>query len=727
MLKWKAELWLLAAVLYCYVNSHVLFGGEFSQKEFSADVISDVQVLLKWQQQEGYGLELQRQIEPEKWLTLWIDIPPYRNAKGYFIDVATSGSLCRYRLIAYKLEEKQNFAASVGRMDGNATSRHLQVDVRGAEKLILKTLPEEKCESRNDACWGDPKFVKVNGGIVKLTEKTPILYPEETSNLLMGWCMNWSVKRMSVNMPWDLKPEGLKVSSPSLLMYDLTGDDLLLFETYCGMLLKTKGAARFSIAALSKESTAQIIETEISLPFSRVSPGNTTYYIDSENGDNAKDGCAPERAWKTLSEANRTTFAAGDKLLLKRGGTWDEPLLVNGCGDAGRPLLVSAYGSGEHPVIRNNGFKANSVTLRNSKGNVCLEDLEISNQSTVCRGAAVGVSVESHNFGKAENITLRNLFIHDIEQGDQYLRPKRAAVHFDISGREKKGWWDGVLIEGCIIKNTTHDGIRLRSIYDQRNEWTPSENVVIRNNKLYDIGLDGIVVTVCRKAKIEHNYVCGAAKNTIYGNPAAGIWPWSSDDTLIQYNEVCHTGYNGDDGQAFDADFNCQGTVFQYNHSHDNPNGAFLCCCNESAKGSLGNINPVIRYNLSVNDGSKKSLITASGNCKGVQLTGNLFINDGNVAFLQSRLWQGKTYPAILAQDNVFVTKGIFQASYIVGDGFSTNNVNFVGNRINAAGADLSENGKGWTLTRITRDEYESLAEDKIRNFIAEYMEEKQR
>ena len=48
----------------------------------------------------------------------------------------------------------------------------------------------------------------------------------------------------------------------------------------------------------------------------------TTYYLDSEGGNDANDGVTPATAWQTLAKANDLKPQPGDKILFKRGGVW---------------------------------------------------------------------------------------------------------------------------------------------------------------------------------------------------------------------------------------------------------------------------------------------------------------------------------------------------------------------------------------------------------------------
>jgi hypothetical protein len=83
----------------------------------------------------------------------------------------------------------------------------------------------------------------------------------------------------------------------------------------------------------------------------------------------------------------------------------------------------------------------------------------------------------------------------------------------------------------------------------------------------------------------------------------SAIRPWDCDNTVVQHNEV--SGMKGThDKEGYDSDYNCRGTCFQYNFSQNNE-GGFMLFCNNGAlclPKSIGNLNTIIRYNISVND-----------------------------------------------------------------------------------------------------------------------------
>jgi hypothetical protein len=144
--------------------------------------------------------------------------------------------------------------------------------------------------------------------------------------------------------------------------------------------------------------------------------------------------------------------------------------------------------------------------------------------------------------------------------------------------------------------------------------------VVVRGNKLRDIGGDGIMVVETDGALIERNVVARANQRSEGYNVA--IWVWSADNSVIQFNEAYGTKGQRD-GEGFDSDWNSRNTLIQYNYSHDNE-GGFLLICNEgghSSSDSAGNVGTTVRYNISQNDGHRG--ITISGPVQGTLIYNN--------------------------------------------------------------------------------------------------------
>jgi parallel beta-helix repeat protein len=79
-----------------------------------------------------------------------------------------------------------------------------------------------------------------------------------------------------------------------------------------------------------------------------------TYYISASSGLDSRTATEAQNAstpWQSLTKVNATTFAAGDKILLKSGDTFYGNLTVNQSGTSGNPIVFGAYGTGAKPLI----------------------------------------------------------------------------------------------------------------------------------------------------------------------------------------------------------------------------------------------------------------------------------------------------------------------------------------------------------------------------------------
>jgi len=99
------------------------------------------------------------------------------------------------------------------------------------------------------------------------------------------------------------------------------------------MLIST-GAAFLSLSAVPSRQAA-----------AAEAHGGKTYYIDPVAGDDAADGMAPSRAWKTYASRE---FRGGDTVLFKRGSVC-RGVLHTCDGTDQAPVTYGAYGEGDKP------------------------------------------------------------------------------------------------------------------------------------------------------------------------------------------------------------------------------------------------------------------------------------------------------------------------------------------------------------------------------------------
>lgn len=343
-----------------------------------------------------------------------------------------------------------------------------------------------------------------------------------------------------------------------------------------------------------------------------------TYFV-SPRGSDANPGTSPQAPWKTLEKVNSVVFLPGDRILLEAGSRYTGQLKPQGSGAPGRPIVVDMYGEGPKPRIDGQGEVAAPLLLENVEYWE-VSNLELTNESAAPEHKLSGVKVHIKDFGTAHHIHLKDLYIHDLSGDPDHDTGHGDGINWLNEGKKTKSRFDGLLIENCRIERCTRNGIWGWTGYWRRDEWYPSFNVVIRDNTLKNMGLHGIVAIGCDGALVEYNYV----ERPCMSGGGIGIWAWSSDNTVVQFNEV--TGTSGRvDSQAFDSDWNCQNTIFQYNYSHDNTGGFLLVCTPKVEPKNLGNKTTIARYNISENDGALLSLFCLAGPLEGVHVYGNTF------------------------------------------------------------------------------------------------------
>jgi nitrous oxidase accessory protein NosD len=254
---------------------------------------------------------------------------------------------------------------------------------------------------------------------------------------------------------------------------------------------------------------------------------------------------------------------------------------------------------------------------------------------------------------------LSGLYIHDINGDNKKGSKEGNGIFWDCRG-PKPSNIENLVIENCRLLRVDRNGIRGNGTFAFRNNWFPNKNLVIRGCTLEDIGGDGIVIKAFDGALVERNklfYTRTRAKDN-----AVGIWPHSSDNTVIQYNEVAYTkNVNwANDGQSFDIDGNCNHTIIQNNYSHDNEGGFMLVISDAIDEKSRMTTNNIIRNNLSVNDGNnRRRLFNFALVTDHTHVYGNIFYNQSAEPFKMELIDIEHGIPKdIVFEDNLFLYRG---------------------------------------------------------------------
>jgi hypothetical protein len=377
-----------------------------------------------------------------------------------------------------------------------------------------------------------------------------------------------------------------------------------------------------------------------------------TYYLDFDAGSDSSAGTSRNAPWKTLDKVNGVKFQPGDRILFKSGSVWHGQLAPLSSGAEGAPIVIDRYGQGLRPRIDGAGQVDDAVRLYNVQF-IEVRNLEVTNHGEAAK-VRRGVHVFLDNFGTGKHIVVFGLYIHDVNGTNQ--SKDNGGIIFRTNGNQKPSRFDGLTIERNIVWKVDRSGIAAQSYHFSRRRWFPSVNVVIRDNFVDDVGGDGIVPWATESVLVEHNVARNCNRRAATYN--AGIWPWSTDNSLFQLNEASLTRTT-QDGQGFDSDYNSQNTLFQYNYSHDNEGGFMLVCTpgRRNPQDNIGNTGTVIRRNISRNDLTRIFHISGGDN---TNIEDNaIYVGPGlDVQMLVLSDWQGWANGALF-RNNRFYVRGI--------------------------------------------------------------------
>lgn len=422
---------------------------------------------------------------------------------------------------------------------------------------------------------------------------------------------------------------------------------------------------------------------------------STIYYVSSLTGNDKNSGLTPDSPFASLDKINEISLCPGDKVLLEKGSVFSGQYLhIKNCGDYEKELIeIGTYGEGKAmPRIEADGkgmwyqdyglsldspghiYKGDvsSAILLYDTENILIHDIEITNAeeytdaesySAPYKTDRTGVAAVAKNRGTLHNITLKNLYIHDVNGNVYNKHMNNGGIYmtsFKPDDQDSTGVsrYDGVTVEDCVVINVSRWGIAVGYSYchakfkgAELNEDTfkkyGNENILMRNNYVKFAGGDAITPMYALRPLVEHNTADSCAlemNDRIYrypkkrmGKVAAAIWPWKCKDAMFRYNEVHDTRLN-QDGMAYDADSG-DGTVYQYNYSRQNEGGCIMFCMQEA-------IHNTFTHNVSYDD--LGGIISPVKNPDSFVAENHFYIRKG-VPLLRRKMKNGK----ITLKDNV--------------------------------------------------------------------------
>ena len=348
---------------------------------------------------------------------------------------------------------------------------------------------------------------------------------------------------------------------------------------------------------------------------STTSPGDTTYYVSFNSGNDENDGKSEDKPFKNLGKINSITFNPGDIIKFKSGESWKGYFKLRGSGSEDKPISIENYSSGNKPIIDGDGYQA-AVFIENMEY-VNISGLELTNQAShkFTNGSVklmdqssrsgldlrFGLLVLRHGSGNIRNISLSDIKISDI-----YPTPNNSdnnhqgyGIRFEsLNDDNVLNYYNGIQMENLDILNTGHYGIHIVNRMSGAQADYYHRNIVIKNSKFTDNGGSGIVLARCKDVVVENSEFkgSGSGKDSRMWNRGSSLWTYTCNDTVIQ-NNLFEDVYGPADSYGAHIDWGCERVVIQYNLSKNNY-GGFAEILGE-------NIMCGYRYNISIADGGR--------------------------------------------------------------------------------------------------------------------------
>jgi len=271
-----------------------------------------------------------------------------------------------------------------------------------------------------------------------------------------------------------------------------------------------------------------------------VPPPLRTFYVDAVSGNDANNGLSPATAWLTLAKANATA-QAGDLFLLS--GTFTNQLIHPTASGTPAAKIVYRAKPGATAVISGGMYQA-IVWIDGPASHIVVDGLELTNEVTAI----------SLRYG-ANNIWLRNLYIHDIGSVGLYLITATDNRLEDSRilrvGSEAANTGEGIFIQtganrNHIVRNTIsyagHGAVWVS--YQSAAEATSDDNVLESNDFsnpwASGIGMNG----KSNRTVVQCNKIHDTANGTGVNYARAGV-EIEGDGNIVRFNEIFRSGATG--------------------------------------------------------------------------------------------------------------------------------------------------------------------------------------
>ncbi|MBR0693672.1 right-handed parallel beta-helix repeat-containing protein [Bradyrhizobium lablabi] len=366
------------------------------------------------------------------------------------------------------------------------------------------------------------------------------------------------------------------------------------------------------------------------------SAGRQPTYFFSAAGSDANDGRSISSPKQTLAAFNALSLTPTDYVAFRGGDTFSGTMTIPNGGSALSRVIIGSYGVGKPTISA--PANSNAVVANN------LSYLTIKNISVTGSGTTNGDGITINNTaGAATDVTIDSCtatgFAHD---GIWANVTGGSITNIAITNCTTNGNSTGAINNGC--------GIQLRGVYGAQISGAYSFinplifNCVANNNTGANGTTNwcgsGIHTAQCSGGGIFASSADNNGAGCNAGSGPSGIWISDCSAHVIQSCESSNNKTALNDGVGFDMDGGCVNCILQYSYSHGNMGAGLMCFAYSDPSFINGNLNNIIRFNVSANDANGAStieggvfIVSANGTPNtGFQVYGNTVFTAGSSA-----------------------------------------------------------------------------------------------
>lgn len=322
------------------------------------------------------------------------------------------------------------------------------------------------------------------------------------------------------------------------------------------------------------------------LMFATTLAGATDYYVSHSTGNDEWTGKAAEKSgktgpWRTLKRAS-IKYAPGDRILLKRGDTWNEELAPQGSGTSEKPIVIGTYGEGDRPVIDREDFHQDRTGIHLvDQAGYKIVGIEFALCMT---GIFAEYSVDSPN---QKFLWIEDCYFHDSLHYQHYEDyPKRKiGLGICLFSHETKNTVvaSDITVKNCVFRRlasgiwtNSPDNFNKNASYIYNFANLTLEDCLFEEGYQWQMGIrgvDGGTVRRCVTHDVGENF---RSFNGVAGAMFFRCKDWTFEESEWGYISI---GLGSGDGEAFDFEGNCDNMTMRNCLFHDTDGPGFLLCC----------------------------------------------------------------------------------------------------------------------------------------------------